>query len=178
MPTQPNRTKKSTPNDVVMTLEKSAIKIIDHFQPEGSILEPCRGTGSFYNNFKNEDKDWCEITEGKDFLYYDKKVDWIITNPPFSIFDTFLLHSLKYADNVVFFCPLNKVFKSIKLDKIIYEYGGIKEVVHMGTGGMHGFPFGFVVGCIYYKRGYRGPIEYTRMYNEEKNGYNTLEAFL
>ena len=54
MPTQPNRTKESTPNDVVMTLEKSAIKIIKHFQPEGSILEPCRGDGAFYNNFPNE----------------------------------------------------------------------------------------------------------------------------
>ena len=53
MPTQPNRTKKSTPNDVVMTSKKSAIKIINHFQPKGSILEPCRGKGSFYDNFNN-----------------------------------------------------------------------------------------------------------------------------
>jgi len=76
------------------------------------------------------------------------------------------------------FCPLNKVFKSIKLDKKIYAYGGIKEVIHMGTGGMHGFPFGFVVGCIYYKRGYQGPIEYTRMYAEEKYGNFSLEEFI
>ena len=178
MPTQPNKTKEATPNDVVMTPEKSSIKIINHFQPKGSILEPCRGGGSFYNNFPNKDKDWCEISEGKDFFKYEKKVDWIMTNPPFSIFDRFLSHSLKYADNVVFFCPLNKVFKSIKLDKIIYEYGGIKEVVHMGTSSMHGFPFGFVVGCIYYKRGYTGPINYTRMYAEQKNGVSTLKEFI
>ena len=88
-----------------------------------------------------------------------------------------LEHSLKISDNIVFFCPLNKVFKSIKLDKKIYAYGGIKEVIHMGTGGMHGFPFGFVVGCIYYKRGYQGPIKYTRMYAEEKYGSSTLEKF-
>ena len=178
MPTQPNRTNNSTPNDVVMTPEKTAIKIIEHFQPKGSILEPCRGTGTFYNNFPNEDKDWCEISEGKDFLQYEKHVDWIITNPPFSIFDLFLEHSLKISDNIVFFCPLNKVFKSIKLDKKIYAYGGIKEVIHMGSGGMHGFPFGFVVGCIYYKRGYQGPIEYTRMYAEEKYGNSSLKEFI
>ena len=178
MPTQPNRTEKSTPNDVVMTPNESAIKIIEHFKPKGSILEPCRGEGAFYNNFPNTDKDWCEISEGKDFLTYNKKVDWIITNPPFSIFDLFLTKSLEISDNVVFFCPLNKFFKSIKLDKIIYAYGGIREVVHMGTGGMHKFPFGFVVGCIYYKRGYRGPIEYTRMYSKEKYGESTLENFI
>ena len=92
MPTQPNRTEKSTPNDVVMTPNESAIKIIEHFKPKGSILEPCRGEGAFYNNFPNTDKDWCEISEGKDFLHYEKHVDWIITNPPFSIFDLFLEH--------------------------------------------------------------------------------------
>tara|TARA_Y100001958_G_C21222823_1_gene548162 strand:+ start:196 stop:732 length:537 start_codon:yes stop_codon:yes gene_type:complete len=177
VPTKPNRTKIATPNDVVMTPEKSAIQIINHFQPKGSILEPCRGEGAFYKNFTNTDKDWCEISEGKDFLKYDKKVDWIITNPPFSIFDVFLLHALKISDNVVFFCPLNKVFKSIKLDMKISEYGGIKEVVHMGSGGMHKFPFGFVVGCIYYKRNYKGPIEYNRMYAKDKYGVSTLEEF-
>ena len=70
---RPNKTFKSTPNDVVMTLEDTAIKIIDYFNPSGTILEPCKGMGSFYNNFKI-DKDYCEITEGKDFLQYDKKL--------------------------------------------------------------------------------------------------------
>jgi len=176
MPAKSNKTGKSTPNDVVMTPNKSAIKIIKHFKPEGSILEPCRGEGTFYNNFTNEDKDWCEISEGKDFLQYNKKVNWIITNPPFSIFDEFLIHSFKIADNIVFFCPLNKVFKSIKIDQEIHNYGGIKEVIHMGSGGMHKFPFGFVVGCIYYKKDYTGPIEYTRMYAEEKYGVSTIEG--
>jgi hypothetical protein len=160
---RPNNTSKSTPNDVVMTLEDTAIKIIDYFNPSGTILEPCKGTGSFYNNFKI-DKDYCEITEGKDFLQYDKKVDWIITNPPFSIFDLFLLKAFEIADNVVFFCPLNKVFKSKKIDQAIENYGGIAEVINMGTGGQHGFPFGFPVGCIHYKKNYKGSIKYTRMY--------------
>ena len=68
--------------------------------------------------------------------------------------------------------------KKILLDKKINEYGGIKEIIHMGSGGMHKFPFGFVVGCIYYKRNYKGPIEYTRMYAKDKNGESTLEEFM
>jgi len=158
-----NKTGKSTPNDDVMTKESSAKFIVDYFKPKGKILEPCLGTGIFYNLFKG-DKDWCEIKEDKDFLQYDKNVDWIITNPPFSIFDDFLIKSFEVADNIVFFCPLVKVFKGIKLDKKIQEYGDIKEIIHMGTGGQHGFPFGFSVGCIYYKRNYKGHIKYTRRY--------------
>ena len=158
-----NKTGKSTPNDVVMTKVKSAKFIIDHFSPKGNILEPCRGTGSFYNLFKGN-KDWCEITEGKDFFDYNKKVDWIITNPPFSIFDEFLLKSFQISDNIVFFCPLVKAFKGKKLDQKIIEYGDIKEIVHMGTGGQHGFPFGFSTGCIHYQKNYKGDIKIIRNY--------------
>ena len=159
---QPNRTGKSTANDVVMTPIQTAEKILDYYKPTGKLLEPCRGDGAFFNLMENAD--YCEISEGLDFFDYNTKVDWIITNPPFSIFDAFLLHSFEIADNVVFFCPLNKVFKSQKLDKEIHKYGGIAEVMHLGGGGKHGFPFGFPVGCIYYKRDYTGPIKYTREY--------------
>ena len=84
------KSRKVTPNDLIMTKPETAKFIIDYFKPTGKILEPCRGTGSFYDQFEG-DKDWCEIKKGKDFLDYNKKVDWIITNPPFSIFDKFLL---------------------------------------------------------------------------------------
>jgi len=65
---------------------------------------------------------------------------------------------------VVFFCPLNKVFKGKKLDIKIQQYGDIKEIIHMGGGNHHGFPFGFSTGCIYYQRNYTGNIKYTRAY--------------
>ena len=155
--------RKKTPNDIVMTKLSSAKFIIDYFKPKGKILDSCRGDGAFYSQL-NGDKDWCEITQGKDFFNYNKKVDWIITNPPFSIFDKFLLKSFEVSENVVFFCPLIKAFKGIKLDKQIRLYGDIKEILHMGTGSQHGFPFGFSVGCIHYKKNYKGNIKYTRKY--------------
>ena len=170
-PTQPNRTGKSTPNDVVMTPQETADWIVNYYKPTGRVLEPCRGDGKFFN--KPEFTDWCEISEGKNFFDFNDKVNWIITNPPFSIYDAFLTHALEIADNVVFFCPTNKALKSRKIDKIIQEYGDLKEIIAMGGGGMHGFPFGFPVGCLYYKRGYTGPITFTRAYPEKKDG--TLE---
>ncbi|OUX44535.1 MAG: hypothetical protein CBE21_00715 [Proteobacteria bacterium TMED261] len=148
--------RKKTPNDVIMTNPNTAKWIVDYFQPTGKMLEPCRGDGAFYNELQNHgDTDWCELTEGKDFLDYNGKVDWIITNPPFSIFDAFLLKSFEIADNIVFFCPLTKVFKGKRLDIKICEYGGIKEIIHMGGGNQHGFPFGFSTGCIHYQKNYK-----------------------
>jgi len=32
-------------------------------------------------------KDWTEISEERDFFKYNKMVDWVVTNPPYSILD-------------------------------------------------------------------------------------------
>jgi len=155
--------RKKTPNDLIMTNPDTAKWIVDYFNPQGLALDPCMGDGAFYDAYRC-DKDWCEITKDKDFFDYTNKVDWIITNPPFSIFDDFLIKSFDIADNVVFFCPLTKVFKGKKLDVKISNYGGIKEIIHMGGGNQHGFPFGFSTGCIHYEKNYKGNIKLTRNY--------------
>ena len=154
---KPNRTGKQNQTDKVMTREDVAIEIIKHFNPKGIVLEPAKGTGNFYNNFKGK-KDWCEIDEGRDFFDYNKKVDWIITNPPYSIYDKFLLKCFEVADDVVLLVPLAKAFKSQKIEKEIKKYGGLKEVLMLGGGQKIGFNFGFPCGCLYYKRGYKGKI--------------------
>jgi hypothetical protein len=161
---KPNKTKKQNQTDKVMTLESVALKIISYFKPTGTILEPARGTGSFHKYLKG---DWCEIDEGRDFFTYHNKVDWIITNPPYSIYDNFLLHSFDIADNIVFLVPLAKAFKSQKIENAISKYGGLKEIVMMGGGGNVGFNFGFPVGCLYYKRNYKGDCKITKMLNKE-----------
>ena len=160
---------KRNQTDKVMTNEELAKKIINHFNPKGIILEPAKGTGNFYKNFPTGDKltpvkkDWCEIDEGKDFFRYKKKVDWIITNPPYSIYDDFLLKCFEVADNVVLLVPLAKAFKSRKIDNSIKEYGGLKEIVYAGSGSEVGFKFGSPCGCLYFKRGYKkNLIKYTR----------------
>lgn len=161
--TKPNRTGKSTPNDRVMTPLPIAKLIIEHFNPSGLKLDNAKGNGAFYNQMQ-EPKDWCEIAEGRDFFDYNGKVDWIITNPPFSIFDNFLLKSLEISDNVVFLTTLNKVFKNKKIDDAITRYGGIKEILILGGGGVAGFPFGFPIGAIHYKKNWKGDIKITRLY--------------
>ena len=103
MKNQPNRNYKS--DDVVMTPEDLAIKLIEHFKPQGKGLEPCRGTGNIWNHLDNAD--WCEITEGKDFFDYSEHVDYIFTNPPWSQVRKFLLHSYELADEIYMLFTIN-----------------------------------------------------------------------
>ncbi len=160
-PTKPNKTKIATKNDVVMTPHKTAKWIIDYYNPQGSVLEPCAGENSFYNLFKNEEKYRCEITDGIDFFDWNKKVDWIITNPPYSIYDLFLEKAFSVSDNVVFFAPIQKALKSERIERMVLKYGGLKEIVFMGGGRKHKLPFGFAVGCIYYQKSFVGNCKIT-----------------
>lgn len=155
-PTKPNTTKQATAADTAYTKEETAKWIINYFKPQGSVLDASAGKDVFYNNFANEQKYRCEITDGIDFFDWNKKVDWIITNPPYSIYDHFLQHCFDVADNVVLFVPIAKAFKSNKVQKMVNAYGGLREIIYMGGGGGHGFKFGFPVGCLYYQRNYKG----------------------
>lgn len=159
MITKPNKTKKTTKADYVMTPPNIAKLVIGRYKPSGIILEPCRGTGNIYNLLPDK-KDWCEITEGRDFLEYDSKSDWIITNPPYSIYNIFLKKCFEVANNIVLIVPIAKAFKSLSVERMVNEYGGLKEIWVMGGGGKCGFGFGFPTGCLYYKRNYKGEINY------------------
>ncbi len=158
IPTQPNRTGKATASDTVQTPVYIAKMIIKKFQPTGVCLEPARGDGNIYNELP-EPKRWCEITQGRDFFDYQDRVDWIITNPPFSIYDRFLEHCFEIADNVVLLAPIAKAFKSMKIERLVDNYGGLKLIWLIGSGTQCGFAFGFPTGCLYYQRGYKGKIE-------------------
>ena len=64
---------------------KELIKLV-HLEQGERVLEPFRGEGGFYDVFPDfVEKDWCEITEGRDYKDYNKEVDWVITNPPFQL---------------------------------------------------------------------------------------------
>jgi hypothetical protein len=146
------------PNDVVYTPKEWAKDIVAFFKPEGVCLDPCRGGSAFYDELP-EPKLWCEIAEGVDFFKHKQKVDWIISNPPYSTFSKWLDHSLPLADNIVYLIPVNKLLSSLgKLQKV-KTFGGIKHIRYYGTGRDAGFPFGFPVGAVYLQRAYDGPIE-------------------
>lgn len=153
MKNQPNR--DYTSNDVVQTPTRLARLIVEHFQPEGKILEPCRGKGNFF--LALPEADWCEIAEGKDFFDCANKYDWIVTNPPWSQIKNFLEHAMKIADNIVFLITINHLWTTARI-RLIQDYNfGIKEICM--TGMPPTFPqSGFQLGAIHLKRGYIGKI--------------------
>lgn len=84
--------------DRVFTPHPLAQRIMETFKPSGSVLDPCRGEGAFDHPLVT---DWCEIEQGRDFFLWGEDVDWIIGNPPWSLFSDFNRHALDHADNVV-----------------------------------------------------------------------------
>lgn len=154
MKNQPNRNYKS--DDVVMTPEDLAIKLIEHFKPQGKGLEPCRGTGNIYSQLENAD--WCEISEGKDFFEYRERVDYIFTNPPWSQIRKFLLHSYELADNIYMLFTINHLWTKARLKDMKKNGFGIKEICLFDT--PKNFPqSGFQCGMVYLKRGYNGDVK-------------------
>lgn len=158
--TQNNQTDKVyTPQEIANYI----IKDIDNkFGISGKILEPCLGGGSFYKAFDlikgRYSKEWCEIDKGKNFFDYKNKTDWIITNPPYSIFDDFLKHSMELSDNIVLLIPIAKLTSSYRRIIDIKKYGGVKYI-NVLKGNECNFPFGFAIGCVYIQKNYKGGID-------------------
>tara|TARA_R100000541_G_scaffold35380_2_gene43662 strand:- start:1820 stop:2344 length:525 start_codon:yes stop_codon:yes gene_type:complete len=142
------------PNDVVFTPEWLTEKICSMFEISGKVLEPCKGEGAFLK-FLPKETDWCEITENRNFFDYNKKVDWIVTNPPYSDFNRFLTHCFNLSENVVLLVPVAKLFKSLGTLKQIFEFGNFVEI-HTLPASKAGFPFGFPCAVYYIKKNYKG----------------------
>lgn len=162
------------PNDVVFTPDWLAEQIISMFTIRGEILEPCRGEGAFFKHLPELTTDWCEIAEGRNFYDYTKKVNWIITNPPYSDFNRFLEHSFSLADNIVLLVPVAKMFKSMGTLKSIFDYGGFVSI-HTLPASKAGFPFGFPCAVYHLKKGYKGETKIEMMKLDEplKNSFKT-----
>lgn len=105
-------------NDNVYTPDPLAQAIVDHYAPTGSVVDPCSGGGAFVRAFVAYD--WAhpgrlsklegfDLATGHDFLQIPDGIrwDWIITNPPWSLFTPFLHKAMATARNVVFLDKLN-----------------------------------------------------------------------
>ncbi|QYM77529.1 hypothetical protein K0B96_09315 [Horticoccus luteus] len=176
---QPNRDYVS--NDDVQTPPALARRLVQHFQPRGRILEPCRGEGNFYRALRahlrgatadsrangrlggqrraraGESVAWTEIKAGRDFFACTDTFDWIITNPPWSEIRRFLQHAMQHADNVVFLLTINHVWTKARLRDIRAADFGLKEIVLVDMPAS--FPqSGFQLGAVHVQRGWHGAI--------------------
>ena len=161
------------PNDVVFTPDWLAKQICGMFAIDGKVLEPCKGEGAFLQ-YLPKNTDWCEIAEGKNYYDYNEKVDWIVTNPPYSDYNRFLEHSFALAENIVLLVPVAKMFKSMGTLQEIYNYGGFVEI-HTLPSSIAGFPFGFPSAVYYLKRGYKGDTKIKMLDGISFNGRKKIK---
>ena len=150
---QPGRNYVS--NDDIQTPVELAGRIVNYFQPSGRILEPCAGEGHFLQHLP--DAEWCEIKRDRDFFAYDQRVDWILTNPPWSQIRPFLAHAFTISDHVVFLMTVNHAWTKARL-RIAREHGfGLRAILLVDT--PRSFPqSGFQLGAVHYQRGWTGPV--------------------
>lgn len=152
--------------DVVLTPDHIAVDMIRHFKPTGRVLDPCRGNGAFSDKIPG--CLWCEIEQGVDFFTWNKRVDWIISNPPYSIFNEWLPHSLAVATDIVYLIPLAKLYSAEKRLADVFRVGGIVETRVYGNGTECGFPFGWPTGAVHMRVGYSGPMRWSFFKRVEK----------
>lgn len=89
---------RKNPNDRIFTPKPLAVDMIRLCEIKAGerVLDPSKGEGVFYDNLPTECKaDWCEIEEGKDFFSYDKEVDVIVGNPPYSLWNKWIEKTLE-----------------------------------------------------------------------------------
>lgn len=152
---QLNPNKNSPDKDLVFTPDDVALDIIQHFKPQGRILDPCRGDGAFSNQIP--DCLWCELSQGRDFLDWSSPVDWIITNPPWSKMRQFLQHGMEVADNIVYLTSINHYTTKARIRDMRERGFAIKEFYCIPTPDT--FPqSGFQIAAVHTQRGYTGPI--------------------
>lgn len=143
--------------DKVYTPEAVAKAIISKYDLYGKVLDPFKGKGAFYDNYPDTiEKDWCEIDDGRDFFEYNEHVDWIVTNPPYSIYDDVMAHAAAISDNIVWLVPLNKIVNSMRRLRASMNYGGIKSIYYIASSKCN-FPFGFPSAAVHFEKGYTGP---------------------
>jgi hypothetical protein len=155
----------SNPNDKVYTPASVVDEVLEIFLPllgGGTVLEPFRGAGAFYDKLPKSQRSWCEIDQGRDFMDHHDRYDWIITNPPYSSFHSLLKKMLQTADNLVLVIPPNKLLSSMpRLMDVRSAGSNIHRIHYLGSGRQLKFPFGFPVAAIHLRRGYVGDVEIT-----------------
>lgn len=150
-------------NDRVYTPPPLARAIVQHFKPEGVMLEPCAGPigkQPFVDALLDYDLAWYEIDEGSDFLASNNcvKFDWVVTNPPWSQLRAFLKKSMEVSDNVVLLCLTNALFYNGRQDDIATAGFGIREIARIRQPRKPWPQTGFMLSANWLQRGWTGDI--------------------
>ena len=126
---QSQRTNK---HDNFHTPPQIALKMIDmcELQSGDITLDCCRGESKvFYSNLPNYvTKEWCEILENVDFFDFNKNVDVIVGNPPYSIWNAWIDHTIKLQPKKICYIFSAFNFTPTRLHNIVTQGYGITKI--------------------------------------------------
>jgi hypothetical protein len=116
---------KNNSNDIIYTPKPVALKMIDmcDIKDNMTVLDPSKGGGIFFDNLPKCNKEYCEITEDKDFFKCEKKYDLIIGNPPYSLWNEWIHHTMKLTNK---FCYI--------LGSFNFTDKRIRDIINNGYG--------------------------------------------
>ncbi len=101
-----NIKKRETPKDIFITpkpLALTHINMIDNKYNNKIWYDPFRNSGNYYSQFPTHKKEWSEILDGKDFFEFNKNIDVICSNPPYSMIDKILEKCVSLNPDVISF---------------------------------------------------------------------------
>jgi len=161
----------SPDKDIVMTPQYLANEVVSYLPLYGTVLEPAAGTGAFVNAMKPlvgntiDELHSCELSEGTNFLDWDKKVDWVVSNPPWSKHRDFTNHAYTIAENIVWLITVNHCIGYRARLRDMKEAGwGVVNIIKVDPPQAKEYPdwpqSGFQLGVVWYQKGYNGPMNW------------------
>ena len=158
--------------DLVETPIALAVAIVDYFHPAGAVCDPAAGLGeAFATALRAQPSvrsvDVFELRRGTDFLasHDDRRYDWIVTNPPWSKFRTFLAKGLAVADRCVYLVTVNHCWTKARVR--IWRDAGFGLATILLVDAPDAFPAtGFQLGAVEWRRGYGGPCAIVEFPND------------
>lgn len=149
-------------NDIVMTPPALAQAIVRALGPTGRVLDAARGEGAFYNT--GAFTDWTEISEGRDFFEWKERTDWVITNPPFSIFRKFLKHAMSVSDNVALLCHVPGLLGQRARNRDVEAAGFAPRLLLVFDAPPPPWPqMGFEWAVCWWQKGWKGPLQIQKL---------------
>lgn len=142
-----------------MTPPWLAEALVHSLNPSGRILEPCAGDGAFVSALRPYgDVSSCDTSLGHPgFEWWTDHVDWVVTNPPWSQFRLFLVHSMEVADRVALLSTVNHWWTRRRVAEVKKHGFGYRKLLLCPW--PKEFPAsGFQLGMMLIERGYTGTL--------------------
>lgn len=140
-------------------------------KPGAQWLDPCAGVGkyadAFYRWMPDGRRDWCEVRRGRDFLDYDKRAFFALTNPPWTayLFAAIRDHAFGLCEHVAFLVMARSALGLRKHNEAARRAGfGRRTLINIGKYHIPGHRTpsmtegGLQVVVIHWQRGYVGPL--------------------